>query len=54
MRNMSEKETYVCKDCSMECSLSQKSEMERQFPTICPHGMIAHYEKVNWKRKVKR
>jgi hypothetical protein len=28
--------------------------MEKQFPTVCPHGMLAHYVKPPWKLVVKK
>lgn len=47
-------ETYVCKECCLECKIIQKSEMEKQFPTICPHGMLPHYDKPPFKRLVRK
>jgi len=42
-------EQYICKDCALNCNLRQDSEMEGQTPTICPHGMIPHYQTPSWK-----
>jgi hypothetical protein len=50
---MTEKEIYICRDCSLECEIKQNSDLEREFPTICPHGLIPHYTKPPFKLRVK-
>jgi hypothetical protein len=50
---MTDTELYVCTGCDLNCKLRQNSEMEKQFPTICPHEVLPYYETTPWKLKVK-
>jgi hypothetical protein len=52
---MSERETYVCRQCDMNCILKCTSTFERDFPSECPYGVARKgcVLETKWRMKVK-
>jgi hypothetical protein len=53
---MTEKETYVCRQCDMNCILKVSSTMERDFPSECPYGIARRgcVLETKWMLRVKK
>jgi len=54
---MSERETYICKKCDLNCTLKADIAIEGDWPHYCPFGVLPTGGYVNepeWKKRVKK